>query len=86
MMLPKIDIEIGDNVHREATRDLVKYAKDKAMELNNENPALSRMVYGLSKETSRGDRDLQTRIYFALLVIVNIINTQMEVDDLKSWN
>ena len=37
MMLPKIDVEVGESVHREAMRDLVKYAKDKALELNKEN-------------------------------------------------
>ena len=87
MMLPKVDPEIGENVEREATRDLLKYAKDKALELNKENPALSRIVYGLAKATSKGDKELQTRIYFALLVVLNVINTQMEVNDLReSWN
>ncbi len=36
MLLPKIDVEVGESVHREAMRDLVKYAKDKALELNKE--------------------------------------------------
>ena len=36
MILPKIDVEVGESVHREAMRDLVKYAKDKALELNKE--------------------------------------------------
>lgn len=86
-MLPKIDPEIGDNVEREATRDLFKYAKDKAAELNKENPALSRIVYALAKGTSAGDRELQVRIYFAMLVVLNVVNTQLEINDLReSWN
>lgn len=90
MMLPKISPEVCDNVYREATRNLttlLQYSKDKALELNSENPALSTIIHALSLETSGGDKELYGRIYFALLVVVNVINTQIEVDDLRnSWN
>lgn len=87
MLLPKISPEVCNNVYREATRhNLLKYSKEKALELNKENPALSAIVHALSLETSGGDKELYDRIYFALLVIVNVINNQIEVNDLKeSW-
>lgn len=83
MMLPKIDVEVGENVHREAMRDLVKYAKDKALELNKENKVLSTLVFTLANQVSQGDKDLFQQIYFAMLVALNIVNTQMEVDELN---
>ena len=90
MLLPKISPEVCDNVYREATRNLttiLQYSKEKALELNKENPALSEVLHALASQTSEGDRELYSRIYFALLVVVNIINNQIEVDDLKeSWN
>ena len=88
MLLPKVSPEVCDNVYREAMRhNPVQYGEEKCLELVEENPALSTIIHALASETSQGDRDLYTRIYFALLVVVNIINTQIEVDDLKeSWN
>lgn len=87
MMLPKISEGVAENVDREARRDLLKYVRQKALELSKENPVLSDIVYALSKETSNGDDVLFKRIYFALLLTINIVNTQIEVDDLKeSWN
>lgn len=91
MMLPKISPEVCDNVYREATRGnpskILQYSGDKALELNKENPALSTIIHALSMQISGGDKELYNRIYFALLVVVNVINTQIEVDDLKnSWN
>lgn len=86
MMLPVIDETIGDNVHREAIRDLVGYVKTKAVQLNKENPVLSEIVYALAKQTAEGDDVLMKRVYFALLVAINVINTQLEVDDLNSWD
>ena len=87
MMLPVIDETIGDNVHREAMRDLVGYVRTKALELNKENPVLSEIVYALAKQTSEGNDVLMKRIYFALLVVLNVVNTQIEVNDLReSWN
>jgi hypothetical protein len=83
MLLPKIDVEVGESVHREAMRDLVKYAKDKALELNKENKVLSTLVYTLARQVSQGDEDLFQQIYFAMLVALNIVNTQMEVNELK---
>ena len=83
MMLPKIDVEVGESVHREAMRDLVKYAKDKALELNKENRVLSTLVYTLANQVSQGNKELSQQIYFAMLVALNIVNTQMEVDHLK---
>jgi hypothetical protein len=106
MMLPKIDVEVGESVHREAMRDLVKYAKDKALELNKENIVLSTLAYDLSNQigdsTSLAIKkklghkdyedlilewsesgDLSRQIYFAMLVALNIVNTQMEVNELK---
>ena len=83
MMLPKIDVEVAESVHREAMRDLVKYAKDKALELNKENIILSTMVYTLANQIGQGDKDLSRQIYFAMLVALNIVNTQMEVNELK---
>lgn len=117
MMLPKIDVEVGESVHREAMRDLVKYAKDKALELNKENKVLSTLVYTLANQISESvslsieekmsqcemssdvyahkqnyedlilewskSGDLSRQIYFAMLVALNIVNTQMEVDHLK---
>lgn len=85
-MLPIIDETIGDNVHREAIRDLVGYVKTKAVQLNKENPVLSEIVYALAKQTAEGDDVLMKRVYFALLVAINVINTQLEVDDLNSWD
>lgn len=87
MLLTKISPEVCDNVYREATRhDLLQYSKEKALELNKENPALSEVLHALASQTSEGNRELYSRIYFALLVVVNIINNQIEVDDLKeSW-
>ena len=82
-MLPKIDVEVGESVHREAMRDLVKYAKDKALELNKENKVLSTLVFTLANQVSQGDKDLFQQIYFAMLVALNIVNTQMEVNELK---
>lgn len=83
MLLPKIDVEVGESVHREAMRDLVKYAKDKALELNKENRVLSTLVYTLANQIGQGDKELSQQIYFAMLVALNIVNTQMEVDHLK---
>lgn len=83
MLLPKVDVEVAESVHREAMRDLVKYAKDKALELNKENIILSTMVYTLANQIGQGDKDLSQQIYFAMLVALNIVNTQMEVDHLK---
>lgn len=83
MMLPKVDVEVAESVHREAMRDLVKYAKDKALELNKENIILSTMVYTLANQIGQGDKDLSRQIYFAMLVALNIVNTQMEVNELK---
>lgn len=83
MMLPKVDVEVAESVHREAMRDLVKYAKDKALELNKENIILSTMVYTLANQIGQGDKDLSQQIYFAMLVALNIVNTQMEVNELK---
>ena len=106
MMLPKIDVEVGESVEREAMRDLVKYAKDKALELNKENIVLSTLVYNLANQigdsTSLSIKkklghkdyedlilewaesgDLSRQIYFAVLVALNIVNTQMEVNELK---
>lgn len=83
MLLPKIDVEVGESVHREAMRDLVKYAKDKALELNKENEVLSTLVYTLANQIGQGDKDLSRQIYFAMLVALNIVNTQMEVNELK---
>ena len=82
-MLPKIDVEVGESVHREAMRDLVKYAKDKALELNKENRVLSTLVYTLANQVRQGDKELSQQIYFAMLVALNIVNTQMEVNELK---
>ena len=88
MLLPKVSPEVCDNVYREATRyDLLEYSKEKALELSKQNRALSEVIHALATQTSEGDRELYRRIYFALLVVVNIINNQIEVDDLKeSWN
>jgi hypothetical protein len=87
MLLPKIDIAVGENVHREAMRDIVKYAKDKALELNKENKVLSTLVFTLANQVSQGDKDLFQQIYFAMLVALNIVNTQMEVNELKEmWD
>ena len=87
MLLPKIDVEVGESVHREAMRDLVKYAKDKALELNKENKVLSTLVFTLANQVSQGDKDLFQQIYFAMLVALNIVNTQMEVNELKEmWD
>lgn len=91
MMLPKISPEVCDNVFHEATRGnpskILQYSEDKALELNKENPALSTIIHALSLQISGGDKELYGRIYFALLVVVNVINTQIEVDDLRnSWN
>ena len=87
MLLPKIDESIAENVHREAMRDLVQYVRDKALTLNVENPVLSEIVHSLSTETASGDDVLYKRIYFALLVALNVVNTQLEVNDLKEmWN
>lgn len=83
MVIPKIDVEVAESVHREAMRDLVKYAKDKALELNKENIILSTMVYTLANQIGQGDKDLSRQIYFAMLVALNIVNTQMEVNELK---
>ena len=83
MLLPKVDIEVGESVHREAMRDLVKYAKDKALELNKENRVLSTLVYTLANQVGQGDKELSQQIYFAMLVALNIVTTQMEVDHLK---
>ena len=83
MVIPKIDVEVAESVHREAMRDLVKYAKDKALELNKENIILSTMVYTLANQIGQGDKDLSQQIYFAMLVALNIVNTQMEVNELK---
>jgi len=117
MLLPKIDVEVGESVHREAMRDLVKYAKDKALELNKENRVLSTLVYTLANQISESvsltieeklskcemssdvyshkenymdlisewskSGDLSRQIYFAMLVALNIVNTQMEVNELK---
>lgn len=88
MLLPKVSPEVCDNVYHEATRyDPVQYGEEKCLELVEENPALSKVLHALASQTSEGDRELYSRIYFALLVVVNIINNQIEVDDLKeSWN
>ena len=83
-MLPKIDVEVGESVHREAMGDLVKYAKDKALELNKENRVLSTLVYTLANQVSQGDKELSQQIYFAMLVALNIVNTQMEVNELRN--
>ena len=83
MMLPKIDVEVGESVHREAMRDLVKYAKDKALELNKENRVLSRMVDKLATQLSEGDTDEYNHLYYAMILVLNVVNTQMEVNELK---
>lgn len=90
MMLPKVSKEVCENVYNEATRgniqSVLKYSIEKVNELQRENPELCECIDGYATEASGGDRELYGRIYFGVVVILNIINTQLEVDDLKSWN
>jgi hypothetical protein len=50
MMLPKINVRVGENVVDEAARDPVKYVSGKALLLNKENRVLSKMVDKLATQ------------------------------------
>lgn len=88
MMLPKISQAVGENVHREAIRrDKVEYIHNMAKGLADENPVLSVIVHSLSKSLADSDKDKYSEIYAGFITLLCVINTQMEVDDLKkSWN
>ena len=83
MMLPKINPKVGENVVDEAARNPVKYVSGKALLLTKENRVLSTLVYTLANQVGQGDKELSQQIYFAMLVALNIVNTQMEVNELK---
>jgi hypothetical protein len=83
MMLPKINVKVGENVVDEAARDPVKYVSRKALLLNKENRVLSKMVHKLATQLSEGDTDEYNHLYYAMLLVLNVVNTQMEVDNLK---
>jgi hypothetical protein len=86
MMLPKVSEAVADNVRIQAMRNLVEYMKNKSVTVAKENPFLAATIDGMAKEISEGDDHLYKRVYLSMLVIADIINTQMEVDDLKFWN
>jgi|LakMenEpi03Aug12_release.lakeMendotaPanAssembly.Ray.scaffolds.fasta_scaffold244306_2 hypothetical protein len=86
MMLPKVSEAVAENVQIQAMRNLVEYMKNKSVTVAKENPFLAAAIDGMAKEISEGDDHLYKRVYLSMLVIADIINTQMEVDDLKFWN
>jgi hypothetical protein len=83
MMLPKINPKVGENVVDEAARNPVKYVSGKALLLNKENRVLSRMVDKLATQLSEGDTDEYNHLYYAMILVLNVVNTQMEVNELK---
>jgi len=86
MMLPKVEFEVARNVEIQATRDVLKYVREKAMTIQDENQFLSTVIHSLSLKMSEGDDTLYKNIYLCMLVVADIINTQIEVNDLRSWN
>jgi hypothetical protein len=74
---------VGENVIREAMRDPIQYAMDKALILDKENRVLSKMVYKLADQLSEGDKTKFNHLYYAMMLALNVVNTQMEIDNLK---
>lgn len=86
MMLPKIEEAVAENVQIQAMRDIVKYMQVKAKIVSDENEFLTAAIHGMAKEIAKKDDVLYKRVYLSMLVVADIINTQIEVNDLKSWN
>lgn len=92
MILPKIHPSTVENLTNEFLRsEPEKYIYSKIQQLNEHNPDLLNSIEGLAEtvfvandDASEVDKYVnKLRAIAVCLVIVNIINTQMEIDWLK---
>ena len=82
MILPQIEVSIVENVINESISDPISYGKEKMEILQAENKilyvAINKMVTDMFKDSySRGCA------MFLVLSTLNIVNTQMEVNELR---